>query len=89
VLLDPPRSVDWVSQLTGQTATALACKCADAAAQSALLNYTSMAGIMAAGGCPSTGYKCSLTLASSAAAHDGMGAREGKEGHVGKGRSQW
>jgi hypothetical protein len=71
VLLDSARSVDWVSKLTGRTQTALACKCADNTAQSALLNYTSMSAIMDAGGC-STGYKCSLTLATSAPAHDGL-----------------
>lgn len=71
VLLDPARGVDWVSKLTGQTQTALACKCADAGAQSAQLNYTSMSEIIAAGGC-STGYKCSLSLASSAPALDGL-----------------
>ena len=66
VLLDPPRSVNWVSKLVGKTSSALSCKCADGTGNS----YTSMSAVVAVG-CAS-GYKCSVTLASTAPAIDSL-----------------
>ena len=75
IVLNPLNNVNWVSQLAGQLAKGLECKCADAASLASLTNYTTMSALTATGTC-TAGYKCSITLSSSAPSWDGMLAGE-------------